>query len=105
MGSHWKLGTWGLAGCSLSGVEGVFFFLPDVYQEGYAVGYQRGNDPPTDVCEPRRDCFREDAEVEEDDGDLGDRDDELVDVLIVVEVLIFDVRRSSTWACIAHSIP
>lgn len=56
-------------------------------QETDAIGEHCGDDSPADVMEARRDFFREDAEVEEDDGDFRGDDHDLIEPLLDVEVL------------------
>jgi hypothetical protein len=60
---------------------------PAIHQEAYAIRKQSGNNSPADVGELRRDRFREDAQVQKNNGDLRHHDDELVDVLIEIKVL------------------
>ena len=56
-------------------------------QEADTIGKHGADDGIADVVESRRDFFREDAEVEEDDGDFRGDDDDLVEPLFNVEVL------------------
>lgn len=56
-------------------------------QEPDAIGEHGGDDSPADVMEACRDFFREDAEVEEDDGDFRGDDHDLIEPLLDVEVL------------------
>lgn len=44
-------------------IDWKLHLLPAVYQEAYAIGKQPGDDAPTDVREPGRDRFWEDAQI------------------------------------------
>lgn len=65
--------------------------------EGGAVDEQGGDDGEAGVLEGGGDFGGEDAEVEEDDGDLGEDHDPLVDVLFDVEELRGRVRWGARW--------
>jgi hypothetical protein len=56
-------------------------------KKGHKVCDLCGNDDPANVVESRRNLFREDAEVEQDDRDLGQGNDNLVGILFDVEDL------------------
>ena len=68
-------------------------FEGEVDNEGDAVAGQAGDYRPAGVGESVRHLFGEDAEVEQDDGDLRQDYHHLVDVLLDVEVLRW-VERS-----------
>lgn len=66
-------------------------FECEVDEEAHEVSNQCDDDGPADLSESWGYLFWEDAEVQKNDGNFGEDDDGLVEVLLHVEVLGFDV--------------